>query len=330
MNAMFRWKTLALAAALLVVARAPAAPAESPSADLVAAIDLLASGLRPDATGTVRSDAERAVAGGTDPALLADVIIRAHEGGLAPDEIATAIHRAASLAGEELPTHPVLDRYLQGIAKQIPFARIDAVVGGLEVRLRESAAILDETYPRGEAEIARQTRFALIDHCAYALGVGTPADRVRAAISLAAGDGLPPGDARAPVLAMGCLMGGGLGADRSFEVVQEAWRHGYRGVDLEHLGQGLGGLGRPGGAPDPRLIDEVIAHIRSGHEHRALFQLLEELHARERHHGPGDRPEDDPAFMHGPGGHPDAPGRQGPHGHEQGHHGGDDGHVDGR
>jgi hypothetical protein len=330
MNAMSPWKTRTLAAAFLFVAGAPAAPAEIPSADLVAAIDLLAAGLEPEAEVILRGDAERAVAGGTDPTLLADVILRAREHGATPEEIASLVRRAASLAGEQLPSHPVLDRYLQGTAKEIPFARINAVADDLELRLRESAALLDETYPRGEVEIARETRFALIDHCAYALGVGTPADQVRAAIALAAHDELPPGDARAPVLAMGCLVGGGLGADRSFEVVREAWRHGYRGGDLEHLGQGLGGLGRPGAAPDARLIDEVIARIRSGHEHGVLFRFLEELHARDRHHLPGVGPDDDPGFMHGPGGHPDAPGRQGPHGHEPGHHGGDDGHTGGR
>ncbi|NNC39447.1 MAG: hypothetical protein HKN95_02050, partial [Acidimicrobiia bacterium] len=83
----------------------------------------------------LKQDVEAAVEGGADPALLARLIERAAETGIRPDDIGEIGRRARRLSARELPSEPVLDRYLQGFSKGIPLERIHLVADGIEERL---------------------------------------------------------------------------------------------------------------------------------------------------------------------------------------------------
>ncbi len=267
---------------------------------------------------TLRVAARVAVRGGTDPSLLTEVLRRFHESGLGEAEASEMVRRMRRLAQQGLPGDPVLDRYLQGMAKQVPLDRIRTVSDRIEANLDESARALESIYPETGSPAPRTARFAMIDHGAYGLGVGLPAEGLRAALMVAASDGVALEEARGPVLAAACMVAGGIPPARSLDVVRLAWKCGYRGTELEQLGQSLGGLGEPGRGPDPSVLDDVMSQMRRDQAHESLFRLLEDLRLRGQQHPPGMGPDSDPAQMRGPGGSPEDPGHQEQHGHGSG------------
>jgi hypothetical protein len=244
---------------------------------------------------------------------------RGQERGLTPEQVQSILDRASQLEARGLPAASVLDRYLEGLSRGVPLPRIESVVDQLETRLRDSAQRVDLVFPPVQDPNTRAMRLVLIDHCAYAMSVGVPADGLDQAMRLAASGNEGPAAGRAPVLAMSCLMAGGLDASSSLELVRSAWRSGYRGRDLERLGRDLGGLGAQGQGPPPDVLRQVRDSLHSGADRETMLRRLEELRDHEgpgpgQHGPPGMRPGDDPSDMRGPGGPPQDPGHHGPGG----------------
>jgi len=252
------------------------------------------------------------------PDLRGELIRRAAEKGLTREQTEAILTRADRLASNGLPVRPVLDRYLQGLAKGVELPRIEAVVDQLETTLRNSAGCVDQVFPPAPRQPGSAERLTLIEHGAYALAAGVPTDDLTATMRLGEQGNGGPSASVAPVLAMGCLVGGGAEAAASLQLVQTAWVHGYRGADLEKLGRDLGALGRDGHGPSPELMQRVMGMIRDGAEHERLFRDLDHLRGPERPgpgaHPPGMMPGEDPTHM-GPGGPPQDPGHTGPGGH---------------
>jgi hypothetical protein len=259
-----------------------------------------------------------ALAGG-GPDLRDEVVRRAAQKGLKPEQTASILQRADRIQSAELPVRAVLDRYLEGLSKNVPLPLIEEVVDELEVRLHTSADQVDQVFSADRRASDREARLALIDHGAFALAVGVPPDGLGQALRLAASEPQEQlQEAAAPVLAVGCLVAGGLRTEASMDVVRTAWTHGYRGSDLEKLGRDLGGLGSKGQGPPPEVVQRVLGLIRADGDREKLFKDLDQLRGDgppgPGFHPPGTRPGEDPSHMRGPGGPPQDPGRQGPHG----------------
>lgn len=169
-------------------------------------------------------------------------------------------------------------------------------------------------------------RLAMIDDGAYALTAGVPEAMLGRAVGMVARGGEPLGAARAPVVALGLLAAGGLPAPGAWEVVQSAWSDDFRGDDLERLARGLGSLGTHDHGPPPEMVQHVLDQLGHGDAHGMILHELEMMqHGMWQPGGympPGMAPGDDPAHMRGPGGMPDDPDHQGPHGHGGDQHGG--------
>jgi hypothetical protein len=262
------------------------------------------------------------------PDLRGELARRAAQVGLTAEETAGIFKRADRIDALGLPVRPIFDRYLEGLAKGVPLIRIEAVVDQLETRLKDAAERVDAVFPRGRTTPDRTTlnrttpdregRLALIDHGAYALGVGVSANGIEQAMRLAAEAHQGPDAGVAPVLATGCLVAGGLKFDVSLDLVRTAWTHGYRGPELEKLGRDLGSLGREGEGPPPAVLDKVLGLIRSGADREMVFRNLDMMRgpgpSGPGYHPPGMGPGEDPSQMHGPGGPPENPGHMGPDG----------------
>jgi len=257
------------------------------------------------------------------PEVRAELVRRAGESGLSAPQTEAILQRADRIDAAGLPVQVVIDRYLEGMARGVPLPRIEAVVDRLEDRLRESARRVDVVFPADPSAPAREMRRSLIDHCAFALSVGVPSDGLEEAMQLASRGKHGLGEGRAPVLAMGCLVAGGLEPAASLDLVRTAWAHGYRGSDLEQLGRELGSLGGAGQGPPPEVVRHVLDSIRSGADRERLFHHLEALcgggSPGRGPHPPGTRPGEDPSEMHGPGGPPQDPGHMGPGGRPHPH-----------
>ncbi len=253
-----------------------------------------------------------------------ELVRRAAETGLTPQQTQSILARADRLEADGLPAGAVLDRYLEGLAKGIALPRIEAVVDQLEDRLRDSGRRVDAVFPANTPAKTpvndRAARLALIDHAAYALEVGVPGAVIEQAMRLAAADHEGPAQGQAAVLAMGGLVAGGIKPDVSLDLVSAAWTQGYRGADLEKLGTDLGGLARNGQGPPADVLRQVLDSIRSGADRDKLLRSLDQMLAGgpsgPGDHPPGTRPGEDPSDQHGPGGNPSDPGHMGPGGRD--------------
>jgi len=204
--------------------------------------------------------ANSAVRHGADPASLAGFLAGAGADGVADRDALAALSRAERLAQSRLPVEPVLSRYLQGVAKGVPFERIESVVDALEVRLADSARRLDAALPRpptGRKSGPASPRWiTALTRSAW----GCPRPRWIARSGWPPGDppgrGGPGAGARDRV-----LVASGVNPDKSWDVVLTAWQSGYRGEDLERLGKALGRLSRDGQGAPAEIIDQVLSQI---------------------------------------------------------------------
>ena len=225
----------------------------------------------------VQAAVARAEAAGVRPDLLVEVMRRAQDSDLPVEELLQVLRRAETLAKEDLPVWPVLSRYLQGMAKGVPPARVEAVVDELQQRLQDAAGRLDQVLPAPTDASERQARLAAIDDAAYALGVGVAPEDLDRFIDLAAREEQPLQAVQAPVLILGVLAASGLQPDKSAALVHCAWKHGYRGSTLERLGKALGRLGRDGEAPPETVVERVLAMLDQEAGPEQVFQGLEEM-----------------------------------------------------
>jgi hypothetical protein len=308
--------TLLLAAIAPALAQvgAPSGTADHPDPALEQAVERFAATERQ----WLRTAAREAVRAGADASAVAELLERARERGTDAAWVAGVLEQARRLGASRLPVAPVVDRYLQGLAKGVAPARIDAVASRLEERLRVAARHVDRVFGgRDGMEAVERERLAMIDHAGYALGAGIPDEALAATLEMVAGERLGLGEARGPVIALGCLGAAGLEPGRSRELVRSAWQHGFRGEAIEQLATAIGTVARERHDALPGLVDALLARLERGETRQAILEHLE----RQRHgdgpghHPPGSGPGDDPGDMRGPGGPPDDPGHQDPHGH---------------
>jgi hypothetical protein len=236
---------------------------------------------------------------GVEGALLESLVQRAEQQGISAAVTVAWIDRVRSLAENRLPVHPVVSRYLQGLAKGIPPQRIDVVVDRLETRLEEAARHIDARYPMPQDASGRRARLTAIDHGAYVLGLGVSQDHLDRSLTLVSADAPSVRDVQAPILTLGILVASGIAPDKSLEVVDTAWESGYRGENLERLGKALGRRGHEGEPPSIEVVDQVLRLIGSDLTQDEVFQGLDELTGREDYWLPGLGPGDDPTIRRG-------------------------------
>ncbi len=259
------------------------------------------------------------------PDLRAELIRRAAEKGLTADQTKMILDRIDRIAASDLPAAVVLDRYLEGLSKDVPLERITAVIDQLESRLRNSAGWVDEVYGPAFRDRSAPVRLALIDNCAYATAVGVTSDGIVQMMHLAADAHQAPEEGKSAVLAVGCLVGSGLSQSASCDLVRMAWQHGFRGTDLERLGRDVGGL-KPDekGQPPEQVVQRLMDSIRAGAPPQEIFHDLDILRGADSpgpgEHPPGTRPGEDPSERRGPGGPPADPGHMGSGSRNPPHH----------
>jgi hypothetical protein len=271
----------------------------------------------------LRASVDRLLTEGIDEQLLAELLHRAHQYGADAAVTAVILNHAQQIAEQDLPTQSLFDRYLQGMSKGIPIKRIQMVAEEVEHRLGEAARQIDAVYESPDDPQKRQSRHMAIDHAAYAIGAGVSGGIVGRVLQLALEDEAKIEETGSALITIGVLVSGGIDVERSYEIIETGWKHGFRGVNLEHLGRDLGGLGSLGeGSPD-EIIDQILDRIRRMETRDRIFRDLDAMYGRigEGRHPPGSRPGEDPTQMHGPGGPPENPGRQ----DDRGHHGGGSG-----
>ena len=296
---------VALIAAVLLVPAMYAAASASPElrAELVPSLALYDS-------AELQAATEKAVDRGVDPGQLESLIQGAHSSDLSSDVLVDWVGHVEQLAAKRLPVSPVVSRYLQGLAKHIATSRIGAAVGELESRLDEAAMRIDAVCQVPNDPASQRIRLLTTDHGAHVLGLGVTGQQLNQSISLAWEESHAIEAVEAPILTLGILVASGISADQSMEVVDAAWMHGYRGVNLQRLGKALGRLGREGDGPPAEIVAEVLEMIGNGTSRDRVFRDLDELIGTGEYRLSGPVPGDDPTIRRGDptrGGPIDAP-----------------------
>jgi hypothetical protein len=80
------------------------------------------------------------------------VASRAEQAGLSPETTADLLQPAVSLAKRNLPTTPLLNKTLEGLAKQVPANRMMPVVQNVQIHLEQGGALVSTWLDRGEVQ----------------------------------------------------------------------------------------------------------------------------------------------------------------------------------
>ena len=271
---------------------AEANTAEASQNALTAAVALYAAS---PAVRDLAKVSDVAVLNGVKPTQLAEFIARANQGKYPVDRLVIAVGQLSSIADQDLPVEAVISRYLQGISKNMPPARIDAAVAELRTRLVEAADHIDRAYPDARHTDPEARRLA-VDHGAYVIQVGVTKDLLDRSLGLVATEKQPVVELQAPLLTLGLLVSSGIDAGNSLGLVTNAWERGIRGENLELLGKTVGAFARSG-QEDPRtVVDQVMRLLDSDLSSDRIIQGLDNLEraTREGQLPPGVDPSADP------------------------------------
>lgn len=91
---------------------------------------------------SVPSLIDRAQAAGADADLLRSVASRAEKAGLGPEQTAELLRPAVTLAERDLPTHPLLNKTLEGLAKRVPPGRMTPVLQQLQANTERAGTLV--------------------------------------------------------------------------------------------------------------------------------------------------------------------------------------------
>lgn len=125
------------------------------SAGLVAALAGLVLLLPLSATGqnqSVESLIEQGQQAGADGELMRTVANRAQRAGLSADQTADLLAPVVTLAQRDLPTSPFLSKTLEGVAKQVPPARLTSVLQNLQNSTEQAGTVVSTWLNRSDVQ----------------------------------------------------------------------------------------------------------------------------------------------------------------------------------
>lgn len=170
----------------------------------VVAIALLAFLLPLSVVGQPRSVElliEQAQEAGAEADLMRTVATRAQEAGMTPEQTVEALSPAVALAERDLPSTPVLNKTLEGVAKQVPPSRLTSIVQDVQINTERADAMVSSWLDRpdvrqltAEEEPSRSARNELIERITEAQQQSVPADNIEQFL-----DHLPSAVDRPPV-----------------------------------------------------------------------------------------------------------------------------------
>jgi hypothetical protein len=140
----------------------------------VAAAVLLFAGIAA-ASPAMDAAAARARAAGVPPEQVGAIVRRANERLVRTDSVVAGLARLEAAARDGLPTGPIADKILEGLAKRVPADRLGPAVDEVVTRLTTARRALGELSERG----------ALVEEAAEALRRGAPVESLRALSSAA-------------------------------------------------------------------------------------------------------------------------------------------------
>ena len=193
---------------------------------------------------------------GADIEQMRTVVERARQAGLDAETTASLLHPAVTLAEQDLPTGPLLSKTLEGVAKQVPPARMQAVLQQHRTHTEQAGQLVTQWTQRSEvrqllggAEDApgagsqEKARIRLITPIAEAQQQDLPIEKIEGFL-----DGLPanverrpvsPAEVAAAVNVLPDLPGNGASPEDAQQLLTAALNAGYSPESLRQLPSAL-------------------------------------------------------------------------------------------
>ena len=102
--------------------------------------------------GPVQSLIEKGRSVGADADLLQTVAQHAETAGLGPQQTADLLRPAVTLAERNLPTDPLLNKTLEGLAKRVPPSRMSPVLQQLQTHTKQAGGLVSEWLGRNDVQ----------------------------------------------------------------------------------------------------------------------------------------------------------------------------------
>ncbi len=102
--------------------------------------------------GAVSSLIERGRQAGVDADLMREVVSRAERAGRGSEQTAELLRPAVSLAEKGLPTEPLLNKTLEGLAKRVPSGRMTPVLQTLQTNTERAGAVVSTWLNRDDVK----------------------------------------------------------------------------------------------------------------------------------------------------------------------------------
>ncbi len=213
---------------------------------------------------------------GVDPALMEQVVQRAERAGYTPDQTVQLLRPAVGLAQEQLPSAGVLQKALEGLAKQVPPPRIQPVLQRIQTSTQQAGALI-RTWTQQPAVQAMMGDGAapdpaahdqLIRSAAQAQVQDVPADVVQQLL-----DALPTQTKRRPVApdevastmqVLPELMGNGASPQTTIELLTNAVDAGYGPSNVRQLPTAVQAARQQNQRPTDVLVRNAARAIAQG------------------------------------------------------------------
>jgi hypothetical protein len=136
---------------------------------------------------TVQSLIAEGESAGGDANRMRTVAARAEGAGLSPEQTATLLRPAVSLAKRDLPTTPLLNKTLEGLAKQVPAQRMTPVLQQIQTHTEKAGALISTWTQKQDTKVllgttdrslSRADRDQLIVNIAEAQQQDVPLDQI--------------------------------------------------------------------------------------------------------------------------------------------------------
>ncbi len=102
--------------------------------------------------GSVQSLIEQGRQAGADAALMRSVASRAEKAGLGAEQTAELLRPAVTVAEKGLPTAPILNKTLEGLAKRVPTSRMTPVLQTIQTHTVQAGSVVSAWFSRDDVK----------------------------------------------------------------------------------------------------------------------------------------------------------------------------------
>lgn len=241
---------------------------------LVGLVLLLLAPVSAHGQSPVSSLIEKGRAAGADASRLQAVASRAEAAGLSPQQTATLLQPTVTLAERDLPSTPLLNKTLEGLAKRVPPQRMTPVIQQLQSHTEKAGTLVSAWMNRDEVQALLESGASSTGRNQLITSIAEARQQTRSTTQIEAFlTELPEAMGRrsvtlsevaAAVSVMPNLPTAASAPDAARSVLTAALRAGYNAESLRQLPVALKQAAQASGRSPAALAQEAVRAIKTG------------------------------------------------------------------